>query len=243
VTLDDGSLNELGRQLLEEPSWRRRAMAADRLGEIFCAGALSEAERSLVEGFFRLTSFDEEVLVRRVLAESLKRAGALSRETLLGFAADSAEVAAPFIEHSPLLEENDLLQILEACSAAHRLAVARRFRVTEPISGMLLATGNESLIVTLLRNRGAVIREDQLWRLIASPPLRPRVIDALLRRRPLLPPRILEGLMDLYEAFTFGSPAAGWRAPGEIAGRGHIGFAEEGAHGGRGRAHPRPLRG
>jgi uncharacterized protein (DUF2336 family) len=242
VTLDDGSLSELGQQLLEEPSWRRRAMAAGRLGEIFCAGTLSEAERGLVEGFFRLTSFDEEVLVRRVLAESLKRARALSRETLLAFAADRAEVAAPFIEHSPLLQENDLLQILAASTAAHRLAVARRFRVTEPISRMLLATGDELLIVTLLRNRGAVIREDQLWRLVASPPLRPRVIDALLRRRPLLPPRILEGLMDLYEAFSFGAAAAGWRAPGEVAGRGLSGVADRGAPGGRGQAHPRPTR-
>lgn len=217
-------------------------MAAERLGEIFCAGALSEDERSLVEQFFRLTSFDEEVLVRRVLAESLKRAGALSRDTLLAIAADRAEVAAPLIEHSPLLEENDLLQILEVRSAAHKLAIARRFRVTEPISGRLLATGDELLIATLLRNRGAAIREDQLWRLIASPPLRPRVIDALLRRRPLLPPRILEGLIDLYEAFSFGG-AAGWQALGETAGRGLVSFADQRGYGGRGRPHLRPPRG
>jgi uncharacterized protein (DUF2336 family) len=218
MTFDDGYLRELGRQLLEEPSWLCRAKAAERLGEIFSAGTLSAAERALVEEFFRLTSFDEEILVRRVLAESLKRAETLSRETLLAFAVDRAEVAAPLIEHSPLFEEEDLLQILTACSAAHRLALARRFRVSEPISRMLLATGDELLIATLLRNRGAAIGEDRLWRLIAAPPLRPRVVDALLRRRRLLPPRLLATLIDLYASFGFAGPASAWRMPGESPG-------------------------
>ncbi|HEV2300578.1 MAG TPA: DUF2336 domain-containing protein [Stellaceae bacterium] len=240
MTLDNGCLRELGRQLIEEPSWTRRAKAAERLGEIFCAGALSADERSLVEGFFRLTSFDEEILVRRVLAESLKRTDALSRETFLVFAADRAEVAAPLIEHSPLFEENDLLQILEARSVAHRLALARRFRVTEPICGLLIASGDETLIVTLLHNRGAAIGEDQLWRLIASPPIRPRVVAALKQRRALLPPRILAGLLELHHAFSFGVPASGWCAPGEMAWRGLVAFAGRRGQAGaeRGRARP-----
>lgn len=231
MTLGDGCLRELGRQLLEEPSWTRRARAAERLGEMFCAGALSPGEHSLAEEFFRLTCFDEEILVRRVLAESLKRAETLSRETLLAFAADQAEVAAPLIEHSPLFEESDLLQILDTCSAAHRFALARRFRVTEPVSTMLLATGDELLIATLLRNRGAIIREQELWRLVAAPPLRPRIVEALQRRRPL-PPRVLSGMLDLYDAFSFGGPARHWRAPGESAARGLLGSADAWAPGG-----------
>lgn len=216
MTRDDGSLTELGRQLIEESSWKCRAKAAERLGEIFCTGALSTAERALAEQFFRLTAFDEEILVRRVLAESLKRAEALSRETLLAFAADQAEVAAPLIEHSPLLEESDLLQILEVRSAAHRFALARRFRIAEPICGMLLATDDEALMLTLLRNRGAAIGEEQLWRLVATPPLRPRIVEALLRRRPL-PPRILAASLDLCAGFSFSAPPPQWRALGETA--------------------------
>ena len=213
---DDASLDELGRQLLEEPSWKGRARAAQRLGEIFCAGGLSPEEHGLLEEFFRLSSFDEEVLVRRMLAESLKRASTLSRPTLLAFACDRAEVAAPLIEHSPLLEEEDLLRILEGSSPAHRLALARRFRVSAPIAGLLLAAGDELLTATLLRNRGAAIAEDRLYRLI-SPPVRPRVVGALLQRRPLLPPRVLAATIDFCGAFAFAGPTPPWRVPGEAA--------------------------
>lgn len=246
MTRDDGSLTELGRQLIEEPSWKGRAKAAERLGGMFCTGALSTAERALAEQFFRLTAFDEEILVRRVLAESLKRAEALSRETLLAFAADQAEVAAPLIEHSPLFEESDLLRILEIRSVAHRFALARRFRVVESICGMLLATGDEALTLTLLRNRGAAIGEEQLWRLVATPPLRPRIVEALLRRRPL-PPRILAASLDLCAGFSFAAPPPQWRALGETALRGMLPSPAGGrsaagsdgmlAHGERGRKH------
>lgn len=175
--------------MIESPHWVHRAKAANALAARFCSGALSPTDRVLAEEFFRLTRFDAEILVRRVLAESLKRSAIVSRETVLLFATDRAEVAIPLIECSPVLADRDLLRILREESASHRLAVARRYRVSAPVSKPILASDNEGLIAALLGNPGAAIADDSLYHLVRSRPVRPSIVEALTRRWHLLPPR------------------------------------------------------
>jgi uncharacterized protein (DUF2336 family) len=236
VTLQEGLVGELGRRMLEEPNWVARAKAAERLCALFCGGTLGASEGGLAEEFFRLACFDGEVLVRRVLAESLKRSEQLSRKTVLLFTADRPDVAAPLIEHSPILCEDDLLRILHDESHAHRLAVARRFELHEPVSEPMLATGNLELITAVLSNPRAAIRENTLLRLAARAPLRPQIAVALARRRALLPPRIAAVLFEMFGGCAFPqrrlrpprprerpgkeNPLPGgpfWQAPGELA--------------------------
>jgi uncharacterized protein (DUF2336 family) len=209
---------ECGREMLEAPSWVGRAKAADRLAELFCSGALDASEQALAEQFFRAGRFDGEVLVRRVLAEGLKRAATLSRETALAFANDDAEVAAPLIQSSPVLDQEDLLQLVCEQSEAHCLAVARRSRVPDEVARPIVATGSERLITALLDNPGATIAEDLLWRLVCNRPIRPAILHAVARRRSRLPPRILAALLDLFEALA-GSRAR-LRRTGRKPGRG-----------------------
>ncbi len=238
VTLKKGLVDELGHRMLEEPHWVARAKAAERLSALFCGGTLCTEEGRQAEEFFRLACLDGEVLVRRVLAESLKRSEQLSRKTALLFAADRPDVAAPLIEHSPILCEDDLLRILREETHAHRLAVARRFELGEPISEPMLATGNLELITTVLSNPGAAVCENTLLRLIASASLRPQIAAALARRRAQLPPRIAALLLEMFASLAPGlargpprgirpgrrsrnkgtlSCAPFWRAPGELA--------------------------
>jgi uncharacterized protein (DUF2336 family) len=190
AVVDDGRIEEIGREMVEAPDWVRRAKAANGLAALFCSGALNAAEQLLAEEYFRLTRFDPEVLVRRVLAESLKRSTIVSRDTVWLFATDRAEVAIPLIECSPALADADLLQILREESECHRLAVARRYRVPAPVVKPILAGGDEPLIAALLRNPGAVVADDALYRLIRSRALRPPILDALARRWPLLLQRL-----------------------------------------------------
>jgi uncharacterized protein (DUF2336 family) len=218
----DAGVAECGRQMLEAPNWVGRAKAADRLAELYCGGALDASELALAEQFFRAGRFDGEVLVRRVLAEGLKRAARLPRDTALAFAYDAAEVAAPLIEASPVLDDEDLLRLLRERSPAHRLAVARRFRVPDGVARPIVATGDERLITALIDNPGATIAEDLLWRLMRDRPVRPQILLAVARRRSRLPPRIMAALIELFEAL------AGSRARRRYV-RGERGWRREGA--------------
>lgn len=254
MTLQEKLVGELGRQMLEEPNWVTRAKAAERLCALFCGGTLGACEGRLAEEFFRLACFDGEVLVRRVLAESLKHSKELSRNTVLLFTADQPDVAAPLIEHSPILGEEDLVQILRNESHGHRLALARRFELREPVSEPMLATGNIELIAAVLSNPRAAIGESTLLRLVACVPQHPRFAVALARRRTHLPPRIAAVLFEMFEGFAsperrsraerprtqrgkkqFFSRDPFWQVPGELAFRtpvGAIGSACGGAIGG-----------
>ena len=113
---------------------------------------------------------------------------------------------------------DNLLHIADIHSGAHRVALARRLHLSAPVCDPLLASGDERVITTLLRNRSAAIREEALWRLVASSPIRPAVIHALARRRSLLPPRILARLVEVFAAFSLAAEEAGKnRVLGDVA--------------------------
>jgi uncharacterized protein (DUF2336 family) len=150
-----GAAAELMRDL-EAPSWTARARAAERLATDFCAGALDDAARSAAEDGFRMLVHDSEVLVRRVLAECLKRA-ALPHDIAVALATDVPDVAVPLLEHSPALADDDLLRIMRLYPGEHRAAIARRRTVSEPVADALCRCAGEAVVAELLRNRGALV--------------------------------------------------------------------------------------
>src|SRR5260370_14247571 len=117
---------EIIADLIEQASWTARAKSLERIGTRFAEGALEEVEWHALTDAFRIALYDAEPLVRRVLAESVKTAADLPQDVLLALARDVAGVAAPVLEHSPLLSEEELLPIVLNGSTAHRFAAARR---------------------------------------------------------------------------------------------------------------------
>lgn len=113
-------------QFTEEASWTARAKAIERVATRFVEGPLSDAERLTALDVFRAALYDGEPLVRRVFAESVKRATDLPRDIVLALARDVPEVAAPFLAATPLLGDDDLYIIARDGSTAHRLAIACR---------------------------------------------------------------------------------------------------------------------
>jgi uncharacterized protein (DUF2336 family) len=76
-------------------------------------------------------------------------------------------VAAPVLQFSPVLSDDDLIEIIRSGTAAGGLnAIARRRAVGETVSDALAATNDVSAIADLLGNKGAQMREETLDRLI-----------------------------------------------------------------------------
>lgn len=190
---------ELITQLIEEGSWTARAKSLERLATRFVEERLEEGEWNAVADAFRIALYDAEPLVRRVLAESVKSSPALPRDILLALARDIASVASPVLEHSRLLNEDDLLPIVARGTTAHRLAIASRKLISTRVVDALLSFGERSVILRLLANDGAAISETALHRLIDEYPETPAIADGIARRR-LLPVSI--------GARLYGTPAA-----------------------------------
>jgi uncharacterized protein (DUF2336 family) len=170
-------------QFIEEGSWTARAKALERLATRFAEGGLDPGEWHAVTDAFRIALYDAEPLVRRVLAESVKASPELPRDILLALARDSAAVAAPVLQHSDLLTEDDLLPIVVRGTPAHRHAIARRRLISGRVSEALLSFGERAVILQLLASDGTAISEAALHRLIDQHQETPAVIDAIARRR------------------------------------------------------------
>lgn len=111
---------------------------------------------------------DQIVRVRRLLAEQLKATNNVPLEVIQQLARDGeAEVAAPVLEFSPLLDDEFLLEIIGNAPTSGALsAIARRRDLAMPVSDAVVETSNEGAIAELLSNTSAQIREETLDRLV-----------------------------------------------------------------------------
>jgi uncharacterized protein (DUF2336 family) len=103
-------------------------------------------------------------------------------------------VALPVLEFSPLLTDEDLLEIIEGGCLPDRLeAIARRYGVGETVSDAVVARDEASAITALLQNDSAQIREETLDNLVERAQGVPSWQEPLVRR-PRLPARVVQRL-------------------------------------------------
>jgi uncharacterized protein (DUF2336 family) len=107
---------------------------------------------------------DQLPKVRRILADELKASDQVPREIVIKLAHDAdALVTVPIAEYSPLLSDEDLLELIATSTVEGVLeAVARRQSVSEPVADALVATLDIPAVSALLANPNAQIREQTL---------------------------------------------------------------------------------
>lgn len=127
---------------------------------------------------------DQIPRVRQILAEALKDIAEAPSDVINRLARDVEEaVATPVLEFSPVLRDEDLLDIIsEAPSTAALAAISRRARVTADVSDAIALTDDVAAIAVLLGNRSAQIREETLDQLIDRAQDRPQWHQPLVER-------------------------------------------------------------
>jgi uncharacterized protein (DUF2336 family) len=68
---------------------------------------------------------------------------------------DDTNVAGPVLVRSERLSERDLLVVAGGKGPLHLLAMARRERLSQRVTDMLIARGDHAVLAALIRNRGA----------------------------------------------------------------------------------------
>ncbi|MCG8696281.1 MAG: DUF2336 domain-containing protein [Minwuiales bacterium] len=133
---------------------------------------LTENEKSRVRELtleaLEILAQDQLPKVRAILAEELKHSMKAPHHIVMRLAKDvEAIVAAPILEYSPLLSDDDLLEIIASGVAVGALpALARRENVVEPVSDAIVATMDVPAVAALLANPSAQIREETLDKII-----------------------------------------------------------------------------
>ena len=161
-----------------------RAELAGKIQKLLPDLAPSQTEklRDLTVKTIDALAHDQLPRVRAALAEAIKESPYIPKSIALQLARDiEAEVAAPILEFSPLLNDADLREIIASGVASAALsAIARRRALTEDLSDAIVATIDVPAIATLLANRSAQVREETLDRIIETA----KGVDAL--HRPLV---------------------------------------------------------
>ncbi|USG61756.1 DUF2336 domain-containing protein [Sneathiella marina] len=128
------------------------------------AAALQEKTIEVLE----MLAEDQATTVRAIVSEALKDTMEAPRHIVLALARDLEEiVAGPILEYSPLLSDDDLIEIIASGVAVEALpAIARREAIGEDVSAAVAASLEIPAVAALLANPSAKVREETLDEII-----------------------------------------------------------------------------
>lgn len=160
---------------------RMLALASDRSEEgraalaktmvnvsIESARALSTSEQSLMSDILCRLIATVEHEIRHELARELSRAPDALPGIVNLLANDEIEIARPLLEHSGILEDPMLVEIAQRRSDEHRMAIAARARIAEPVTDALVEHGSDDVIAALINNHGAAISHEAMAVIVAE---------------------------------------------------------------------------
>ncbi|MBE0533322.1 MAG: DUF2336 domain-containing protein [Rhodospirillales bacterium] len=183
--LDIQDLYRLARQKSVEG---RTALAAT-VADFFSSEpqVLTPRERSLMFDILHRIIRDVEMSVRRKVSEYIATTRDAPEELVNLIANDTIEVAYPVLIKSPVLKDNDLIEVIRNRTLEHQLAIAIRQDVSEVVSDALVEHGNESVICTLLKNQNARVSKATMEALVEQSRRIDTFREPVLGRRELGP--------------------------------------------------------
>jgi uncharacterized protein (DUF2336 family) len=108
-----------------------------------------------------------ELQVRVKLAILLSRSNKAPSQTIRKLACDdSIMVAGPVLRNSERLKEGDLIEAARSKGQHHLLAIAQRKSLSEPITDLLVARGDQRVTHAVVKNEGARFSESSFWHLV-----------------------------------------------------------------------------
>lgn len=106
-------------------------------------------------GLLKKAATDERLAVAERIADS---AGA-PKAVVMRMATDDIEVAAPVLERSPVLSEDDLITISRESTTSHRVSLSRRENLSGRVTDELISHHETEVMRTVTENRTAEITE------------------------------------------------------------------------------------
>jgi uncharacterized protein (DUF2336 family) len=147
-----------------------RASLADKIGRLLPGLLTSESEhlRELTLATLNTLSRDKATAVRAALSEAIKHLDSVPKPVVQRLARDvETIVALPVLEFSPLLDDQDILEILAAARATDVFcAVARRKGLSPDASDAVVATLDTRAVATLIGNESAKLRKATLDKIV-----------------------------------------------------------------------------
>src|SRR3954469_7049171 len=142
-------------------SWIRTAPAGERaeatraLARAWLISDLTDDDRAAAEGALLMLLDDASPLVRQAMAEVFARSAEAPAAIVQGLALDQPSVALPVLEHSPLLIDADLVDIIATGDCETQCAIARRINLPASVGAAIAEVGSPAAALELIENANA----------------------------------------------------------------------------------------
>jgi uncharacterized protein (DUF2336 family) len=139
-------------------SWIRTAPAGERaeatraLARAWLISDLSEDDRAAAEGALLMLLDDASPLVRQAMAEVFARSAEAPAAIVQALSLDQPSIALPVLEHSPLLIDADLVDIIATGNCEMQCAVARRVNLPASVCAAIAEVGTPAAALELIEN-------------------------------------------------------------------------------------------
>src|SRR5580698_10332654 len=153
-------------------NWVRTAPAGERaeatrsLARAWLISDLSEQDRSGAEGALPMLLDDASPLVRQAMAEVFARSPDAPAAIVQGLSLDQPSVAPPVLEHSPLLIDADLVDIIATGNGEMQCAVARRINLPASVCAAIAEVGSAAAALELIENAYAELPPFSWYRIV-----------------------------------------------------------------------------
>jgi uncharacterized protein (DUF2336 family) len=139
-------------------NWIRTASAGERaeatrsLARAWLISDLSKDDRAAAEGALLMLLDDASPLVRQAMAEVFARSSDAPAAIVQALSLDQTSVALPVLEHSPLLIDADLVDIIATGNCEMQCAVARRVNLPASVCAAIAEVGTAAAALELIEN-------------------------------------------------------------------------------------------
>jgi uncharacterized protein (DUF2336 family) len=139
-------------------SWIRSAPAGERaeatrsLARAFLVSDLSTEDRDAAEGALLMLLDDRSPLVRQAMAQVFCRSARAPAAIVRALCADQTSVALPVLEHSPLLIDADLVDLVATGDGETQCAIARRIYLPASVCAAIAEVGTPAAALELIEN-------------------------------------------------------------------------------------------
>lgn len=173
--------------LAQTKSVDARSRLLENITDMFLSdeGRLSEHERALMSDILGKLITQVEKDVRKELSETLARSQVDLPDVVSMLANDEIEIARPLLEHSKLLQDPDLIEIVRMRTDEHRIAITMREELSEQLSDALVEYGDEDVVENLLNNHDAQLSKRAMEYLVMESRRVDRFQEPLVQRSDL----------------------------------------------------------
>src|SRR6186713_1148970 len=139
-------------------SWIRTASAGERaeatraLARAWLISDPSEDDRIAAEGALLMQLDDPSPLARQAMAEVFSRSSDAPAAIVQALSLDQPSIALPVLEHSPLLIDADLVDIVATGNSDMQCAIARRINLPPSVAAAIAEVGSAAAALELIEN-------------------------------------------------------------------------------------------